>query len=483
MLIRILSLILVALPVSPTRYEPTTRPPIDPAAIDTVVREYRDATGIPGVAVAVTHGGTVVHVAGYGRTGNGESVTDRTVLAVASVSKSITALAVMQLVDAGRVRLDEPVGAYLPEFVMADARAARITVRQLLNHTSGMSDTTYRSFSGPRLHTLQEAVASMRSAGLAADPGSRYEYHNPNYQVAARLVEVLSGMSFDSYLRARVFGPLGMADSRTGNTSNDLPASGRGHLVIAGQAIAVPEPPAFGNGSGGVLSTAHDVARWLIAQNGQGTMVVSAAALAEMHRAQAGSYALGWNTGRTRGGAPLIDHDGTMLTFTAYQALLPATGHGIAVMANTRTGATASDIGYALVDLVEGRPPTPPSRSAMWVDLVMLGLIPPAIVLTVRGVRRSRRWADRHRTRRRLLIAVMRLAPYSLPILLLATLDRVASFLYRGRDITWLQTAYLVPSFVLLLAALATTCGVLLTTRLWRLTRHRPGAADAAPCR
>ena len=68
--------------------------------------------------------------------------------------------------------------------------------------------------------------------------------------------------------------------------------------------------------------------------------------------------------------------------------------------------------------------------------------------------------------------------PYSLPILLLATLDRVISFLYRGRDVTWVQTAYLVPSFVLLLAVLAATCGVLLTVRLWRLTRPGPAPAE-----
>ena len=225
------------------------------------------------------------------------------------------------------------------------------------------------------------------------------------------------------------------------------------------------------------------MANWLIAQNqrgaaADGTRVVSAAAVQEMHGAQAGSYGLGWDIGRTRGGAPLFDHDGTMFTFTGYEALLPTTGYGIAIMANTNTGATASDIGAALVDLAEGRPPAPPTRSAMWIDLVVLGLIPLAIVLAVRGVLRSRRWADRHRTRRRVLLAVLRLAPYSLPILLLATLDRVISFLYRGRDVTWVQTAYLVPSFVLLLAVLAATCGVLLTVRLWRLTRPGPAPAE-----
>lgn len=476
-LIHALAALVLAAPAIPVPV-PARSSVVDAASIDAVVRAYRDATRIPGVAVAVTRGRDVVHTAGYGHTADGDAVTDHTVMAIASLSKSVTALAVMQLVDAGKVQLNAPARTYLPEFTMADDRAAAITVRQLLDQTSGMSDTTYHSFSGPALHTPQEAVASMRSARLAADPGSRYEYHNPNYQVAARLVEVVSGQPFDEYLRHHVFRPLGMADSSTGNTADDLPPSGRGHRMIAGIPIALPEPPAFGNGSGGVLSTAHDMAAWLITQNNQGrgpdgTPIVSPGGIADMHRpAAAGSYGLGWNIDKTTSGAPLIEHTGGLITITAYQALLPTRGYGIAVMANAGSEyGDAPAIGARLIELIEGQPVSPPARYAplVWIDVVLLLLALVVVFLAVRGVRRSRHWVSH----RRLGPAVAaRLLPYLFPVLLLLTIHRIVSVLYRGRDISWLQTTYLYPSFSLLLIATASGCLAVLIARLLRSTQR-----------
>lgn len=447
MLIRILA----ALALTPVYAPPAT---VDPPAIDAVVRAYRDATHMPGVAVAVTRGRDVVHTAGYGRTPDGTRVTGRTPMAVASVSKSMTALAVMQFVDAGRITLDEPVRTYLPEFTMADPRAAAITVRHLLNQSSGMSDTTFRSFSGPRVTTLREAVAQMRTARLAAAPGERFEYHNPNFQVAARVVEVVSGESFHDYMRRHVFEPFGMTDSLSASTPDDLPASARGHILVAGFPVALPEPYAFGAGSGGVVSTAHDMARWLMAQD------VSS----EVFRKQAGPYGLGWFVGVTRGGAPLLSHDGTMLTFTAYQAVLPDSGYGVAVMVNAHTGyADADALGDMLVDLLEGRRSDPPDTSIVWVDVLLLALIPAVGWLGARGVRRSRRWAG----------SPLRLVPYLLPLPILLTLHRIVGFLYRGRDISWWQTAYLYPTFVLLLATISIAATAVLAARLFRMVKGR----------
>ena len=116
---------------------------------------------------------------------------------------------------------------------MADGRADQVTVRQLLNQTSGLSDRMFPAFSRPQPHSLQELVAGFRGVSLAQTPGSRWEYHNPNYQIAARLVEVVSGMAFDAYLR-HVFEPLGMRDSRTINAADELPPSARGHLIVLG---------------------------------------------------------------------------------------------------------------------------------------------------------------------------------------------------------------------------------------------------------
>ena len=463
---------------------PARAPVVDAASIGAVVAAYRAKTRIPGIAVAVTRGRDVIHAAGYGHNAGRDPVTDRTVMAVASLSKSVTALAVMQFVDAGRVRLDAPVRGYLPEFTMLDKRASTITVRQLLDQTSGMSDRRYRQFSGPAVQTLRERVASLRTARLAADPGNRHEYHNPNFQVAARLVEVVSGQPFDGYLRRHMFGPLGMPDSRTVDTSDDVPPGTRGHRMIAGVSVALPEPPAFGNGSGGVLSTARDWAAWLIAQHDQGRgpdgrPVVSPAAVAEMHRpSPVGSYGLGWDTGRTASGAPLIEHTGGLVTATAYQALLPSTGHGIAVLANSGSQyGDAVDLGARLVDLVEGRtvPPAPSPVPLIVIEVALLAFTIVALALGVRGVRRAGRWAARRRT---VAGTVLRLAPYAMPLILLLSLHRVASVLYRGQDVSWLQTVYLYPTFTLLLAVGAVACLAVLAARV--VARARPTRATAA---
>ncbi|XTZ13273.1 serine hydrolase domain-containing protein [Micromonospora echinospora] len=475
-LIRALTALVLAVPATPVH---ASAPLVDAASIDSVVEAYREATGIPGMAVAVTRGREVLRAAGYGHTATGAPVTDRTVMAVASLSKSVTALAVMQLVDAGRVRLDAPVREYLPEFTMADDRAAGITVRHLLDQTSGMSDTTYRPFSGPTRRTLREVVASLRTARLAAAPGARFEYHNPNYQVAARLVEVVGGQPFDDYLRRHVFRPLGMVDSRTGATADDLPPDARGHRMVAGTAVALPEPPAFGAGSGGVLSTAHDMAAWLVAQNDRGrgpdgTPVVSAAALAETHRRPAtGSYGLGWTIGETPSGAPLVDHTGGLITVTAYQALLPASGYGVVVLANAGSQyGDAPDLGARLVDLIEGRPvsPAPSSAPLVLIDVGLLQLTIGAGLLAVRGVRRSRRWAQRRRPGPAVLV---RLLPYLLPLALLVWLHRVVSYLHRGMDISWLQAVHLYPTVTLLLAVGALGCVAVLVARVGRVLRAR----------
>jgi CubicO group peptidase (beta-lactamase class C family) len=449
---------------------------VDGPAVDALVEEFRDATGLPGAQVAITRGDEVVHTGGYGYTAAGAPVTAHTPMAVASVSKSFTALAVMQLVEAGRVRLDEPVRTFLPEFTMADPRAAGITVRQLLDQTSGMSDSTFPAFSRRQPASLEELVAGMRDAHLAAAPGSRFEYHNPNYQVAARVVEVVSGQAFGDYVQQHVLGPLGMVDSRTIDTAADLPPSAHGHLVVLGAPVAVPEPRAFGNGSGGVLSSAHDMARWLIAQNNggrgpDGTSIVSAASVNAMHTpsATSGSYALGWSVGTTATGAPLVEHTGDLFTSTAYQALLPGPGYGIAVMANSGLAhGHAAALGAELIALLEGTSvPSPPSPPVV-VDAVLLLLAAGSALFAVRGVRRARSWAARRALRVPVLV---RLFPLVVPLLLTAVIHRIVGVLYRGRDVAWVQVPYLFPTFMFLLLTVALGCTAVLVVRLAGLLR------------
>ncbi|MGO1049856.1 serine hydrolase domain-containing protein [Crossiella sp. CA198] len=506
----------------PTASRPTASRPsaasaaVTPAAINTIVREYLDATGLPGAAVTITHGTRVLHAAGYGRTPSGEPVTAGTAMPIASLSKSFTALAVAQLAEAGRLDLDRPAHTYLPEFSIADSRAGSITVRQLLNQTSGLSDTTFPSFTRPQPNTLAESVASMREARLATDPGTRWEYHNPNFQVAARLVEVVSGQPFADYLRRHILTPLAMTNTHTLNTAQDLPGP-VGHLLILGFPLALPEPPAFGNGSGGMLSSAQDLAAWLITQTGNGrsptgATIATPATITATHTPSptSGNYALGWSTGRTDSGAKLIAHSGDLFTATAYQALLPDTGYGIAVLANTgTTHADAPALAHRLIALLEDRPqPTPPTNPLLVTDIILLTLAAATLLLAARGIRRSRRWAhsrigtspptttvsptpvaapaspprraasfspsslNRAASFSPLRLAA-RLLPYLLPLPLFLLIHRVVGLLFRGRDIAWLQVAYLYPTFMVFLAVLTVGCLHVLLTRVAALVRLR----------
>jgi Beta-lactamase class C and other penicillin binding proteins len=112
--------------------------------IDRFITTQMKTHHIPGLALAITHNNQVLHVKGYSTANNERPVTAQTQFLIASVSKSFTAIAVMQLVEAGQINLDSPVQTYLPEFTLADpAIAAKITIRHLLNQVSGLSDVGF----------------------------------------------------------------------------------------------------------------------------------------------------------------------------------------------------------------------------------------------------------------------------------------------------------------------------------------------------
>ncbi|PDP87698.1 serine hydrolase [Glycomyces fuscus] len=460
---------------------------LTPEAVDAYVSDYLDASPLPGAAVAVTRGAEVVRTAGYGTGSGGGALTADTPMGVASVSKAFTALAVMQLVEDGELALDDTVAQHLPEFALDDPRATRVTVRQLLTHTSGMSDTAFREKSAPVADDLEGALARMADSGMAADPGTEFHYHNPNYHVAARLVEVLSGRAFGEYMDERVFTPLGMDDTLTVDTADEVFAAGvaRGHVAVLGAAVAVPEPRSYFNGAGGMVTTAHDMARWLVAQNNggrgaDGVRVLSEEGIAATHApvgGAGGDTALGWNAGESPAGAPMLSHGGIQFTYTAHQALLPESGYGIAVMANTGLGsADASALLYGLVALADGGEPAGPSAPALLaLDLVLVALVGLTGYLAQRGVRRAGAWAQAARARPWWRTAG-RLLPGAAVVVAAVFPHRLAALLAQGRDMTWGQTFYLAPTGLTLLVAAALAFAAVYAVRTVRVAGARRAA-------
>ncbi|MFC7384757.1 serine hydrolase domain-containing protein [Sphaerisporangium rhizosphaerae] len=449
---------------------PSTGP--SPAAIDAYLRRAMKSTGLPGMSVVVTHRDRVVLARGYGHDADGEPVTETTPMRVASVSKSFTAMAVMTLVDDGRLSLDEPVADRLREFRMADPRAGRITVRQLLNQTSGLSDTTVDIGATQAATSLAGYVSALGTGTLAAAPGTHWEYCNVNYDLAARLVEVVGGQGFCDYMRRHVFGPLGMTGSAVGarSVADRVIKPAEGFDSVYGAWVARPEPSGFrGGGSGGVVTDAADMGRWLIGQNGHGRPPVTPQSLRTMHApSEVRDYGMGWGQ-ETVGGARLLVHSGNLFTYTAVQAIAPDTGYGFAVMTNSAALYDDTyDVLTGLVAMSEGGTPEVPGGGRHTYELA-LGLIAVAAAgLGVLGVLRSRRWAGRRAGSAGLWTGA-RLLPALLPAALFAAYPELISLLMNGRTVTWAQLTYFAAPLTITFAVAAAAGAVTTVVRLARL--------------
>lgn len=471
-----------------------------PDQVDEFLAGFVAESGVPGVSVAITQDTEVLHVTGVGRGSDGEPVTASTPMRVASLSKSFTALAVMRLVEEGEVDLDRPVRAYLPEFTLDDPRVEDVTVRHLLNHTSGMADSEFPDERRGGPTNLEEFVAGMRDAGLAAEPGTQSSYHNPNYHVAARLVEVVSGEPIDAYLRRHVLDPLGMESSLMLVTYDQaVPGLADGHVWAYGRAFPAPEPGGVAAGPSGVVTTAEDMARWLVMQgNGgagaDGTRVVSPESIAEMHRPQGpgdepdDGHGLGWvRMPPADGRGPVrTSHGGAGPTYGAYQGLFTESGgYGIAVMFNagvSLTGPQPSDVSEgltAILGIEEPRPrDTPP---ALAVDLGLTALALVSAALGVLGVARSGRWA-RRRAGSPWWRTAVGLLPGTAVVALVLSVPAYVSNLF-GRAVSWQAAAFAQPVLTAWLAVAALAAALVLAVRVVRLIRTLRSRGSGAAAR
>jgi CubicO group peptidase (beta-lactamase class C family) len=187
-------------------------------AIDDYVRGQLDDLRMPGAALGIVKDGEVVHLQTFRDACKDEkAVTAQTPFKIGSLSKSFTALAVMQLVEAGRIQLDAPVQQYLPEFRVADPEASkRITVRHLLNQVSGIPtsagmDYMFRTDTGD--DALEREVAKTKDVELTHDPWTTFQYSNRNYTTLGLLIKVVSGQSYEDYVQEHVLRPLSMNQS------------------------------------------------------------------------------------------------------------------------------------------------------------------------------------------------------------------------------------------------------------------------------
>jgi CubicO group peptidase (beta-lactamase class C family) len=461
--------------------------------VDRFINAQLETQRIPGLALAITHNDQVVYVRGYGTAGNGQAVTEKTQFRLASLSKSFTALAVLQLVEAGRINLDKPASHYLPDLTLAiPAAAANFTVRQLLNHTSGLADTGFTGGLARQQETLADRVSSLRTARTVSPPGAAFHYFDPNYQVLARLVEVVSEQSFDAYLQAHVFTPLAMRETMSAVTSDDAATRAKslaqGHIVVYGVPLAMPELSGLLGGSGGVVSTAEDMTHYLIAQSSGGRYkdgrVLSARNIALMQtppNGVASNYGMGWVASEVNG-TQTIEHNGVLSTFYAEAVLLPKSGYGFALLYN-EYALNASILAFpalkdGMVALLTGQKPadggmTVPTLGYYVAAISMLG-----IGLAIWSLLRLRRWQSRSLSAPRWQIVTGLIWLFVPAILLLALPHLLAQI--TGRYFGFVMLARAMPEIIVFLVVCGSLCALSGIARLVFLIRHMPRPAIVA---
>lgn len=325
------------------------------------MRAEVDAGKLQSVAFALVDNGRIVHEGAFGWADKEHRVaaTAHTPYPLASVTKPVTATAVMMLIERGRVRLEDPIAQVLPGL---DASFSG-NVRQLLGHTSGL--TTYARIQWPdqSWEPKTNVAIQQRHAFAAQPPGSMFEYSNLGYGLLGRLVEARSGQKLGDFLGRELLLPLGMRDAVMPEGS-EVPAGGAGKFDSAGK----PLPPTWNDtpGAGNLYASAHDMALFSAfhmpgANQDAGTSsVLSIAGRQLMQRhAEPGArydyydgarYGLGWYVRDTPGREPIVWHEGGMPGASAIVLMLPRRGVAAVVLINqTDANESAQRFSQALI--------------------------------------------------------------------------------------------------------------------------------------
>jgi CubicO group peptidase (beta-lactamase class C family) len=382
----------------------------DLAAIDRYVRSEMEAQRIPGLALGIVHGDRIVHVQGFGQAEkSGPEVTPQTPFLIGSVTKSFTALAIMQLSEAGRVQLDAPVQRYLPWWRVADPVAStQVTVRHLLYQVSGLSKATgnaYATSGDTHDSALEDRVRALRNAKLTEPVGATWQYSNANYWTLGMIVQAVSGQSYESYIQKHIFDPLQMRTSYTSRAEAAQHGLPNEHRYWYSFPVAAELPfDRGGLGAGGLSSSALDMARYLGLYLNDGrsgaTALVSLAGAAELQRpgvptgVDGVSYAMGWDVSQLHG-VSTLSHDGSGFGSHANVVLVPDRGWGVVVMENGENSPDEffgsrrmTGIASGVTGMLLGQqPPTPTSSStSLW---VVYGVVVGILLIQVGGIARS----------------------------------------------------------------------------------------------
>jgi CubicO group peptidase (beta-lactamase class C family) len=328
--------------------------------LQTKLDELIAERGIPGAQLAVLDGDEIVEVsAGVLSVRTGCPVTNDALFLPGSIGKLYTATLVLMLADEGKLDLDTPIRAYLPGFRVQDERAAGIvTPRNLLSHTSGF-DGDHFTDTGRGDDALERYVEGCADLPQIADPGKIWSYSNSSYSILGRIVEVLTGQTFEEALRERLFAPLGLEHSVSFAEEALLHPTAVGHTPDpedeSRRIVAAPWGlgRAFGPMGSALVASAGDVLRFVRLHVDGGTApggerLLSETSVAAMQAEQirlvddvlGGAWGLGWILDRW-GELDVIGHDGNSIGQNAFMRVAPAERFGFCFQTNVESALLA----------------------------------------------------------------------------------------------------------------------------------------------
>jgi CubicO group peptidase (beta-lactamase class C family) len=356
------------------------------AKIEALVAKTMQENKVPGYAMCVVKDGSEVYSKGFGvaELGGDQPVTPQSVFAIRSTTKSFTAVALMQLVEQGKVDLDKPVTVYLPYFKMTDPRYKDITVRMLASHTSGFTD---EAVTATLPHNEQPTevdaaiewyVRSLSDDTLTAAPSETWQYADTNFILLGDIIGKVSGEPYNVYMNKHILEPLMMTHSTFDAAS--IPSG-----ALVGEHVTTPEGvvettplsdnSSFESPAAGIYSTCEDMTRWMQVHLNWGELdgvrilkpesydilwkVEAQTGLDKFFGTWAGQWGLGWSIGEDSGHS-LAGHPGGGEGQNIHFQLAPDDNLGVVVLTNwgTETIAfpawvSAADVTYALLGIDE----------------------------------------------------------------------------------------------------------------------------------
>ena len=353
----------------------------DFTALDAYLERARADWGVPGMAVAIVQGDSLVFARGYGvrRLGDSASVTEHTLFAVASNTKAFTATLLGLLVEEGKLSWDDRVADHIREFQMHDPMVSReMRVRDLLSHRSGLS--TYGGdhiWIGNEANTRDEIVRRLRWLEPTAPFRYRYQYQNLMFLVAGELIPAIDGESWDAAIRRRLLDPLAMTASTISiNALNEREDVAAPHERRDGKVVPVPYEPLHNIAPAAALnSSAVEMAQWmrLNLNNGiwNGDTLVHPNTIRELQSLHTpipisrqreellgtrfSGYGLGWRL-YDYAGRKVVTHGGGMSGMISLQTLIPEEGLGVMVLTNFAPTSLTGAVTYRILDFMLDRP-------------------------------------------------------------------------------------------------------------------------------